>query len=53
MKDALQGITVIELGTVLTAPKKASATQGTKPTKTAPDVLTTPTGMQPLGGVGQ
>jgi len=43
----------VPAGTVLTAPKKASATQGTKPTKTAPDVLTTPTGMQPLGGVGQ
>lgn len=43
----------VPAGTVLTAPKKASATQGTKPTKTAPDVLTTPTGMQPLDGVGQ
>lgn len=43
-------------GTVLTAPRKKesiSATQG-KPTGTAsPEVLTTPTGMQPLGGVVQ
>ena len=43
----------VPAGTVLTAPKKASATQGTKPAKTTPDVLTTPTGMQPLDGVGQ
>ncbi|MGI9142142.1 MAG: LPS assembly lipoprotein LptE [Fluviibacter sp.] len=44
-------------GTVLTAPKKkdtVSATQGKQPAKAAaPEVLTTPTGMQPLGGVEQ
>ncbi len=44
-------------GTVLTAPRKkdnASAGQGKQPAKTAaPEVLTTPTGMQPLGGVAQ
>ena len=46
----------VPAGTVLVAPKKASATsgiQGTKPAKTTPDVLTTPTGMQPLDGVAQ
>ncbi|MFM8798250.1 MAG: LPS assembly lipoprotein LptE [Fluviibacter sp.] len=44
-------------GTVLTAPRKKdtiSATQGKQPAKAAaPEVLTTPTGMQPLGGVAQ
>ena len=43
-------------GTVLTAPRKKeslSTTQGKQTTNTAPDVLTTPTGMQPLGGVAQ
>ena len=44
-------------GTVLTAPRKKdtiSAAQGKQPAKAAaPEVLTTPTGMQPLGGVAQ
>jgi hypothetical protein len=43
-------------GTVLTAPRKkdtVSATQGKQPAKAAPEVLTTPTGMQPLDGVAQ
>lgn len=44
-------------GTVLTAPKKKdtlSTSQGKQPAKTTtPEVLTTPTGMQPLGGVAQ
>lgn len=45
----------VQAGTVLTAPKKSrtSATQGQTPSKPTPDVLTTPTGMQPLGGVAQ
>jgi LPS-assembly lipoprotein len=44
-------------GTVLTAPRKkdsVSAGQGKQPAKTAtPEVLTTPTGMQPLGGAAE
>ena len=43
-------------GTVLTAPRKkesVSATQGKQTPNAAQDVLTTPTGMQPLGGVAQ
>ncbi len=44
-------------GTVLTAPRKKdslSAGQGKQPAQAAtPEVLTTPTGMQPLGGVAQ
>ena len=46
----------VPAGTVLTAPRKkesVSATQGKQTSNTAPNALTTPTGMQPLGGVAQ
>lgn len=47
----------VPAGTVLSAPKKkeaVSATQGKQAAKaTTPEVLTTPTGMQPLDGVAQ
>lgn len=47
----------VPAGTVLTAPKKkasASTAQGKQPgTPATPEVLTTPTGMQPLGGVAE
>ena len=43
-------------GTVLTAPRKKesiSTTQGKQTGTASPEALTTPTGMQPLGGVAQ
>lgn len=47
----------VPAGTVLTAPRKkdsVSAGQGKQPAKpAAPEVLTTPTGMQPLGGAAE
>lgn len=57
--QVLQRLSTIRVppGTVLTAPRKkdtVSATQGKQSAKAAaPEVLTTPTGMQPLGGVAQ
>ena len=56
--QVLQRLSTIRVppGTVLTAPRKndtVSATQGKQPAKAAPEVLTTPTGMQPLDGVAQ